>query len=81
MFCIDCVFILFNYGSATSLSLNDVHHTAAFSCKCSESLMLREEAFNVEVPRDCEEGQQDGAVTSRKWNIFTEQLQDVKNTH
>lgn len=77
----DCIFILFNYGSATSVSLNDVHHATAFSCKCSESLMLQEEAFNVEVPRDCEEGQRDCAVTSRKWNIFTEQLQDVKNTH
>lgn len=52
------------------ISLNDVHATA-FSCKCSESLMLREEALNVEVARDCEAGQQDCAVTSRKWNIFT----------
>lgn len=81
MFCIDCILVLFNYGSVTSVSLNEVYHNIAFSCKCSESLMLQEEAFNVEVPRDCEEGQQDCTAMSCKWNIFTEQLLDVQNTH
>lgn len=60
MFCIDCM--LFDYGSVTSVSLNEVYYKIAFSCKCSESFTLQEEAFNVEEPRDCEEGEQDQSV-------------------
>lgn len=48
--------ILCYYGSVNWASLNDVCDHTAFSCKCSESLVLQEEAFNVEVPSHCAEG-------------------------
>lgn len=56
--CYVLIVFLFNLIMAlASISLNEVHHNTAFSCKCSESFTLQEEAFNVEMTRDCEEGQ------------------------
>lgn len=60
------IFVSFNYGSVTLISLNKVYDNTAFSCKCSESIILQEETFNVEVQRGEAGSAGSSTVMSRK---------------